>query len=340
MRNSLKLLLVLALFSGCAATYVDQRQQSPNFHDGKFHNPVANDKTMWDYITSRLGGEWATWPDWIDSEYGAAPASTVADESVVITVINHSTVLIQGQGFNILTDPIYSKRTSPFQWIGPARVRNPGIRFADLPKIDAVLISHDHYDHLDLSTIDELIERDNPRIFTGLGVGNHLDTTELVTEMDWWQKEKLSDELEIHFVPVQHFSGRSLFNRDSTLWGGYVIKLGESKIYFGGDSGYAEHYQQTFDQFGPMDLALLPIGAYAPRSFMVYAHMDPAQAVQAHLDLRAQQSIGMHYGTFQLTSEPFNEPEALLQQETANAGLGENTFITLPFGEALTLSLQ
>ena len=238
----------------------------------------------------------------------------VSGSEIRATFINHSTVLIQTGGYNIITDPIYSERCSPVSFLGPKRVRNPGIRFDDLPKIDVIIISHDHYDHLDLPTVERLVARDHPKIYLGLGVGERLDSMHNVTELDWWQRVEVGKDFYLSFVPVQHFSGRTLWDRNSTLWGGFVLEIGKRKIYFGGDSGYADHYKQTFEKFGAMDLALLPVGGYAPRDFMSFAHLDPRQAVQAHLDLHSRQSIGIHFGTFQLTSESMDEPIQLLDE--------------------------
>ncbi len=318
--------------------YADERSRSPHFKEGAFRNGAAVTKSLWDYFKVRIKTEYAKWPEWVESPYGAKPAAKVLENELRVTLINHSTLLIQTCGLNILTDPIYSERASPFSFIGPKRVRNPGIRFDDLPKIDIVIISHDHYDHLDLPTIKRLAVRDNPKIFLGLGVGKHLDSVNNVRELDWWEKVDVAPHLSLTFVPVQHFSGRTLFDRYSTLWGGFVLETGHRKIYFGGDSGYAEHYKKTFERFGPMDLSLLPIGGYAPRSFMGFAHLDPKQAVQAHLDLHSRKSIGIHYGTFQLTAESIDEPAELLAKERKIAGLRADEFITAAHGEVVVLS--
>ena len=283
----------------------------------------------------RISTSYADWPSWVESEYGPKPEERVDGDRLVITHINHSTMLIQAGGYNILTDPIYSDRCSPVSWAGPHRVLKPGIRFEDLPKIDIVLISHDHYDHLDIPTIEKLVERDGPRIFLGLGVSKHLDQRERVTELDWWESYRVSEKLRLHFVPVQHFSGRGLFDRNATLWGGYVLELAGQKIYFGGDAGYSSFYKETYERFGAMDVALLPIGAYMPRGFMAYAHMDPKEAVAAHLDLKSKFSIGMHYGTFQLTGEPYYEPTQYLYQELLKAGISPDSFISADFGNPI-----
>lgn len=311
--------------------------KNSNFKDGIFHNThPTKAKSLWEAIKMRVQTEWATWPDWVEIKLGEKPQSKV-EGTVKVTFINHATFLIQGAGYNILTDPVYSKRCSPFSFAGPKRVHAPAIPFEDLPKIDVILISHDHYDHLDLATIESLVARDNPQIYAGLGVSRRFDSKTKVSELDWWQSAAIDEKLKVTFAEVQHFSGRTLFDRNTTLWGGFIIHLEDKKIYFGGDSGYGEHYKKTFDKYGAIDLALLPIGAYAPRAFMGPIHMDPKQAVQAHLDLQAKKSIGMHYGTFQLTAETRDEPESLLVKERQNAGLKDSEFITLELGQFYSL---
>ena len=336
---ALKVIILASLITAltaCVSNYTDRRAESEHFYNGQFNNKVMEEHSLWSFLYTRATTDWSSWPEWIDTAFGPKPREKT-DDDVIVTMINHATVLIQSGGLNIITDPIYSLRASPFSFLGPKRVRKPGIKFEDLPKIDAILISHDHYDHLDLPTIKKLSQRDQSKVFVGLGVGQHLTSIANVQEFDWWQSTSLSEQMKITFVPVQHFSGRGLFDRFSTLWGGYVIETANKKIYFGGDSGYADHYKQTHEKFGAMDLAFLPIGAYAPRSFMGYAHMDPEQAIQAHLDLHSKQSIGIHYGTFQLTAEPINEPQELLLKEKAKANIEADKFITMEFGQPYIL---
>ncbi len=302
----------------------------------RFKNEIerSQDWTLLDVLKMRFGSEWAKWPDWVDSPAALKPIERVTGAESWVTVINHATVLIQSAGYNILTDPIFSERCSPVSFIGPKRVRAPAIAFEELPKIDVIVISHDHYDHLDLPTLKRLIARDNPQIFVGLRVGQYIDSS-LVHELDWWESVQVAPDLKVTFVPTQHFSGRGLFDRFSTLWGGFVLETAAKKIYFGGDSGYAGHYKQTFEKFGPMDIALLPIGAYRPRDFMRYAHIDPAEAVKAHQDLHAKKSVAMHYGTFQLSAEPLNEPEMFLREVVKSSGLTSTEFVAPDFGTPL-----
>ena len=327
------------LLSACSFEKKDNRSRSAHFRDGKFHNFIKGKKKNWfGFLKVKLTRNWASWPDWVETEQVEAVKDRVNSGDVEITFINHASFLIQTDGLNILTDPIFSKRCSPVSFAGPKRVHRPGIDFNKLPKIDVVIISHDHYDHLDLETISKLIEIYNPKLFMGLGVAERLDSADNVTELDWWESVTPYKDFKLTFVPVQHFSGRTLTDRFSTLWGGFVLEIGDKKIYFGGDSGYAGHYKKTFDRFGAMDISFLPIGAYAPRDFMSYAHMDPGEAVKAHIDLKSKLSIGMHYGTFQLTAEKREEPQKLLRQERDKAEVGDSKFITLELGKTLKVS--
>ena len=309
-------------------------KKTPHFKNGIFHNQKQlRCNTLWDLVSIRFSKNWAKWPQWIEIPLQKKPIPRVEGSQIRVTFINHSTFLIQTGGYNILTDPIYSHRCSPVPFVGPARVHKPSIPFEYLPKIDMVLISHDHYDHLDLNTISRLTSRDNPKIYMGLEVSKHLRARNNVTELDWWESACIDKNFNLAFTKVQHLSGRSITDQFSTLWGGFVLEINHKKIYFGGDSGYADHYQETFEQFGPMDLSFLPIGAYAPRNNMANAHMDPCQAIQAHIDLRSQQSIGMHYGTFQLTEEKREEPQLLLEEEKKKASISTEEFITLKLGK-------
>jgi L-ascorbate metabolism protein UlaG (beta-lactamase superfamily) len=332
-------LMILTFKITACVPLSEKMKQSPNFNNGHFHNfEKTQGKSLWNFIKTRLTTEWADWPDHREFPKQPQPPKSVGGEKLRVTYINHATLLIQAGGLNILTDPHFSERCSPVQFAGPKRVHSPGVPFEELPKIDVVLISHDHYDHLDLPTIEKLVKRNQPQFFVGLGVKSRFNHEANVTELDWWESTEVTQDLKIHFVEVQHFSGRLPWDRNSTLWGGFVIELAGHKIYFGGDSGYGGHYLRTYERFGHMDLSLLPIGAYAPRDFMGPVHVDPEQAVQAHQDLKSKKSIGMHFGTFQLTAEEIDEPLRLLKTETKKAGLAENSFITLKPGQSVELT--
>ncbi|KZL26608.1 MBL fold metallo-hydrolase [Pseudovibrio sp. Ad37] len=332
--------LVGVFMTACAATQKDHKQGSLNFKDGAFrNNSLVETHSFWEVAWAGLTSdtERAKWPKWVETITDPSPQDRVNSKDARVTFINHSTFLIQINGFNILTDPVFSERTSPISFAGPKRVHKPGIALEDLPEIDVIIVSHDHYDHLDLKSINQLIKRDNPKIYTGLGVGSRLASSDNINELDWLDSAQVSDDFKLWFLEVQHFSGRTLTDRNSTLWGGFLMQIGGKNIYFGGDSGYANHFKRTYEQFGPVDLAFLPIGAYAPRHLFKPVHLDPFEAVKAHMDLRAKQSIGMHYGTFQLSAEARVEPVELLEQAKREAQLSPSSFITLNVGQPLDM---
>jgi len=258
---------------------------------------------------------------------------------VRVTWVGHSTVLIQSEGLNILTDPIWSERASPVSWAGPRRRTAPGLRLEDLPRIDLVLLSHNHYDHLDLPTLRELHRVHAPRILAGLGVTRLLVEHGITggEELDWWQAVRLSPRVRVTFVPAQHFSGRGLFDRDRSLWGGFVLEAPDGPIYFAGDTGFGPHFRQIRERFGPVRLALLPIGAFQPTWFMRYAHTSPDEAIEAHLVLGAHRSLAIHHGTFPLADDGQDEPREALERALARRGLAREVFWTPAPGEGLRL---
>ena len=228
------------------------------------------------------------------------------------TLVNHSTVLLQLAGANILTDPIWSERTGP-RWIGPRRLRNPGVAWEHLPSIDTVLLSHNHYDHLDLQTLHRLAARGDSTFIVPAGVGQLLRSENIgpVHELDWGEAFSFPS-LTIHGVPAMHWSSRGIFDRNKTLWCGYVIEWPERRIYFAGDTAFGRHFALIREKFGSPHLALLPIGAYEPRWFMSPIHMAPDDAVRAHKILAAKTSIATHHGTFQLADDGIDTPRKQL----------------------------
>ncbi|WP_428484525.1 MBL fold metallo-hydrolase [Rhodopila sp.] len=263
----------------------------------------------------------------------APPPASVAPGQAAISFVNHATFLIRVAGMVVLTDPMFSPRCSPVGWAGPLRARPPGITLADLPRPDVVLLSHNHYDHMDLPSLRAIQQRFAPCFVTTLGNARPLARLGIdATELDWWQDVRL-DTLRITVTPARHFAARTPFDRNRTLWGGFMIKTTGGQILFAGDSGAGLHWQDIRSRLGPPDVALLPIGAYEPRWFMAAVHMDPAEAVQAHLALAARHSIGMHFGTFQLTDEAIDAPLEALAEARRAASLSPDTFTTLGFGE-------
>lgn len=280
-------------------------------YDGeKFNNlEPFKDKSFSDLLRWRFKTVQEKWPERVETPTTKPSLERVYGDSIHYTLIGHATVLIQVNGINILTDPVYAQRSSPVSWAGPKRVRRPAINFDDLPIIDVVIISHNHYDHLDLETLKRLGKKFNPHFFVGLKNGKLLkaEGIERVVEMDWWQKSEYKD-LKIHFVPAQHWSARGLFDRFETLWGGFFIEVNEKKIYFAGDTGYGKFFSLIKEKLGAPDLSFIPIGAYEPRWFMKDSHINPEDAVKAHHDLGSSVSVGMHFETFQLTNEAFDTP--------------------------------
>ena len=276
------------------------------------------------------------WPAWIDDPPRRPPPRNAA--AAVITFIGHATFLIQTATGNILTDPIYSRRAGPFNVFGPRRVRPPAVRFEDLPPISIVLLSHNHYDHCDRRTLRAIAKRFDPVVVTPLGNGALVRSTGIrrVEELDWWQDATMAP-LPITLTPAQHFSARTPFDRNRALWGGFVLETGGARLFFAGDSAYAPLFREVGQRLGPIALALLPIGAYEPRWFMKSVHMNPAEAVQAHIDLEAAESIGMHFGTFRMTAEGIDEPVRALAQALQTNGGGAAPFRTLGFGESFQL---
>jgi L-ascorbate metabolism protein UlaG (beta-lactamase superfamily) len=253
-------------------------------------------------------------------------------DKIQITWIGHATFLIQVEGINILTDPVFSSRLSLVGGSDFKRRSPPGIPFDRLPPIHAVLISHNHYDHLDLYTVKKL--GNSPKYFVPLKLGQwfHNEKITNYVQMDWWDTA-MFEGIRIVSVPSQHFSRRTVSDSNKTLWAGWVLETKRGKIFFAGDTGYSPHFKEIRERLGPMRLALLPIGGYRPRWFMKTIHMDPPDAVSAHKDLQAEQSIAMHWGTFHLTDEPLGEPPIYLKKVMKEASMTDDSFLVMKFGE-------
>ncbi|HET6308721.1 MAG TPA: MBL fold metallo-hydrolase, partial [Rhodopila sp.] len=280
----------------------------------------------------------AAWPSRVADPVFPPPPDSVGPASAAITFINHASFLIRLPDCVVLTDPIFSERCSPVGWAGPRRVRQPGLALQDLPRPDVVVLSHNHYDHMDLPTLRALQARYAPRFVTTLGNRRTLAKLGIeATELDWWQ-DTIAGPLRITVTPARHASARTLFDRNRTLWGGFMLHAGTGRVLFAGDSGDGPHWAEIRDRLGAPDVALLPIGAYEPRWFMAPVHMNPAEALQAHLALGASRSVGMHFGTFQLTDEAIDDPR--LGLEAARQAVGIDTFGTLGFGETGIFSLS
>ena len=325
---------------GCTASPRWHGPPTAHFDGERFLTAEPFDKGLLDllrYYATREPGEWQR----LDRPPGPPPPARVANEALRLTVVNHATVLVQADGINLLTDPIWSERAGPVSWAGPRRHLPPGIAFDDLPAIDAVIISHNHYDHLDLPTLLRLQRHHDPLFVVGLGDGEILGDAGIrkICELDWWQTIRLPGGNRLVSIPVQHWSQRQLVpsDRNLSLWQGFVLETTGGPVYFAGDTGYGPHFSEARRRLGPMRAALLPIGAYEPRWLTEFQHMDPGQGVQAHQDLAAQQSIGIHWGTFELADESQFQPPRDLRIAVARAGLAADAFIAPRFGTAVTV---
>ena len=327
-------LFLQLLFSGCASKHI-RSPRSDHFDGSKHFNPSGTaDHGLGGVIKWKLEFNGAKWPTWIDNKRYDGPAKAVAAGEVSLTFINHASFLLQTPSHNILYDPVFSDRTSPVQWAGPKRVRNVGLKYEDLPPIHYVLISHNHYDHLDLDFLRRLSRDQKSTVFlVPIGDRQLLEDQGItnVHEFDWWQSFTVGADMEFTFAECQHFSGRGLFDSNRSLWGAWAVKMPAGYIYFGGDTGYGPHFEKTFKLLGPPMLAMLPIGAYAPRWFMKEMHINPEEAIMAHRDLKARQSIGMHFGTFQLTDEAIDDPTKELARLTKEQP--DVDFQVMEFGE-------
>ncbi|MBT0811591.1 MBL fold metallo-hydrolase [Litoribacter ruber] len=311
-----------------------------NHFDGKeFHNLEPTEmKSFPEVLSWQVNRDKGPWPNEIQPVSATVPKSAV-QTGVEVTFVNHASLLIQGGGVNVITDPIWSERASPVSFAGPERLREPGVKYQDLPAIHAVLISHNHYDHLDLETLTKLKDDFDPLFIVPLGVDLLLQENGItnVAAMDWFDTIDLPQGGVVHCAPARHFSGRGLGDTNQTLWAGYVVEVAGKKIYFAGDTGYGAFYKLIKERIGAPDLALLPIGAYKPEWFMQPIHMSPEEAVMAHLDLEATQSIGMHFGTFPMADDGQAEPVEDLGLARKKLGIEENEFFALQEGQTHTL---
>jgi L-ascorbate metabolism protein UlaG (beta-lactamase superfamily) len=309
----------------------------PRHFDGKrYYNPDAPQASgLLDVLRWKLTSRPEPSPRFIADVEPTIPPQHVESNGLRTTLVNHSTVLLQQRGANILTDPIWSERASPLSWTGPRRKRKPGVAWEHLPPIDIVLISHNHYDHLDLATLRRLTARGDSTFIVPSGVAPLLRVNNIgpVNEMDWGDSVSLPGSLSgitIHCVPAFHFSSRGLHDRNATLWCGYGIECRERLVYFAGDTAFGPHFGWIREKFGPPHLALLPIGAYEPRWFMSPVHMAPDEAVRAHEILAAGISIATHHGTFQLADEGIDTPEKRLVADASFLILKNGQFTETP----------
>lgn len=297
-----------------SGTRLEKIKHSPNYKNGSFQNfsetpMMADDGSYWrllkEYFSKKQNTEPSAIIPSVKTDLKAAPS-----EEPSIVWFGHSSYFIQINGLNILVDPVFSERTSPVQYAGSKNY--PGTRIYsvdDFPQIDLLLISHDHYDHLDFETIMKLISKTG-RIITPLGVGEHLEfwgvPQNMISEFDWWEETDITDKIKLAVTPARHFSGRGILNRNQTLWASFALITPSHRLFLGGDSGYDVHFKEIGSKYGPFDIALLESGQY--NEMWPYIHMLPEQTVQANIDLQSKVLLPVHWGKFTLALHEWNEP--------------------------------
>lgn len=313
---------------------------SDHFRDGIFFNPGGEaPRGFSDLLRWQFGGGRSKWPSsWPSPHPPARPAERVAGRDLRVTMIGHASLLLQLAGLNILLDPVWSKRVSPLSFAGPGRVNAPGITFADLPPIDLVLISHNHYDHLDRATLARLKSVHDPRFVTPLGNDAIIAAAApgaRVSAHDWGDSVPVGDGVTVHVTPAHHWSARGTRDRRMALWSGFVIEAPSGKVLVAGDTGFhgGRHYSDLAQTHGSFRLSVLPIGAYEPRWFMEAQHQNPEEAVEGMLLSKSAFAAGCHWGTFQLTNEPIDEPRDRLLAALEEKGLPPEVFRPMLPGE-------
>ncbi|MFD2175045.1 MBL fold metallo-hydrolase [Rhodobacter lacus] len=307
-----------------------------HFDGLRFHSPgqPSPDRSLMDIWRWNRAGTRAQWPKAVAITPAVPPARSLAPR---ITMVGHASVLLQVAGLNLLTDPVWSRRAGPLGITGPKRTTAPGIAFGDLPQIDAILLSHNHYDHLDLATLRKLHRRDAPHLVMPLGTeatARRAGRGLRLTSADWHETVNLAPGVSVTLTRANHWSSRGLSDRRMALWAGFWINTPVSQIWFAGDTGYGDGaiFRDIRARHGQPDIALIPIGAYAPRWFMAPQHVGPDEAVKIFEDVGAKQAYGIHWGTFQLTDEPREEPRELLARHLSAAGIAPERFIALEPG--------
>lgn len=341
-RSLFKLTAGVAVLTGAAAALTRPARanayysgpKSDHFDGTRFFLPGGESpRGAGEFLRWQFGERAAAWPESFASPLPPdKPPARVAGRSLRVGFIGHASFLIQTGGVNILLDPHFSERASPLRFAGPKRANPPGIAFADLPKIDVVAVSHNHYDHLDLATLHRLWDRDQPRILTPLGNDTIIRDGRpdiRVQAHDWGERLELAPGVALTLEPSQHWSARGMFDRMHALWASFLIETGWGKVWFAGDTGFGDGrvFRAIREKHGPIRLGLLPIGAYAPRWFMRAQHINPAEAVEIFRLLELRHAIGYHWGTFKLTNEPVDEPPVQLLAALAQAGLAEQRFV-------------
>jgi L-ascorbate metabolism protein UlaG (beta-lactamase superfamily) len=345
-RSLLTVLAGTAAAIGVPSTWISSMKTyagpvSDHFDGLHFFDPDGSPpKSLGEVLRWQLGSDRqrATWPDWAPSPHADTPPPRVSGDHVRLSFVGHASWLIQTSGLNILVDPVWSMRASPVSFAGPKRHNDPGIAFEALPKIDIVLVSHGHYDHLDVATLSKLASKFSPRVVTPLGNDVTMRSTDEAIRaegFDWHQRVDLGQGVAVTLVPTRHWSARGLFDRNKALWASFVLETPAGKLYIVCDSGYGDgrHFRRVAEAHGPLRLAILPIGAYEPRWFMKDQHMNPSDAVKALADCGAAQALAHHHGTFQLTDEAIDAPVMALGEALDEAKVAREKFVALKPGQ-------
>ena len=334
------IIIIMLVITGVMISGPGYKGPRSDHFDGKrfFNQAGVKAKGGLEVFKWMMNRQRGVWQENSNANYGKRPLAHF-NEGIRVTFVNHSTFLIQVNGLNILTDPVWSKRASPYRWIGPKRMKLPGIRFEDLPRIHIVLLTHNHYDHLDIDTIRVVFGAHHPHIITPLGVKKFLDNHHIAGahDLDWWQEVSI-DNITVQAVPAQHFSGRGTFDRDATLWCGYVLKTKAGNIYFAGDTGYNEiTFKEIGQRCGPIRLSFLPIGAYKPSWFMSPIHVSPEESLRIHMEVKSAKSIAMHFGTFPLADDSEEDPINDLRSAMTQYQINDDSFLALKEGEVVVI---
>jgi L-ascorbate metabolism protein UlaG (beta-lactamase superfamily) len=324
-------LSALTVFANTAAVAADRK------FENVYPFPM---KSFWDAMKFRFTRNPAKWPESLPVPRQPSVNRILKGNEASITWIGHSTFLLEFENFRVLTDPVYSQWIGFTSWLSADRVVPPALTLEQTPKVDLILISHDHFDHMDLPSLEFFAKRDNPLVIAGLGSKPILEDAGFknIVELDWWSKHTLNKDTDVTFVPAQHWSMRVPFVRNTRLWGGFYLKFRSKNLYFVGDTGYhPKLFKEIHERAGAVDFAFIPVGAYAPRDFVRDQHIDPDDAVELHKDVRSKKSVGMHFGTFQLTDEPIDEPCRLLSASAKAKTLQADDFTCMEIGETRTL---
>lgn len=314
--------------------------KNENFDGEKFFHTWPQAKkdfvALFKWLSSRKPKKW---PKKIENTFRPQFSSELKPSDIELTFINHATVYFRHAGLSFITDPHWGLRASPFSFAGPKRVRDAGATMEELPAVDYVFVSHNHYDHLDVPSLKKLNEFHHPQFLIPIGDAALMKDAGITNfkELNWWDEVDLGKGCKAIYVPVKHWSARGMNDRNKSLWGGYVILSSTKKIFFAGDTGYCDIFKTLSEKFGDFSVSLLPIGAYEPRWFMRDSHLNPAEAVQAHIDLKTKLSMAIHFGLWQLTDEAIDQPEIDLQEALRNSNINTEDFFVLEPGQTKIL---